>query len=172
MPEMAPTEIMALARILGELDYYQLLHLKPGANERELRAAYHATSRAFHPDANRHLDAPLREAVASISKRVTEAYSVLRHPRRRKAYDHRLEAGEGNRMQLAEAEAEGGRRLTEERQGRTAQGRQYFKLAAADIKRGDYQAAARNLATALTFEPGNEGFKQQLSEVREKLRRR
>ena len=56
MAELAPTEIKALARIIDELDYYQLLHLDPGASPRDVKLAFHATSRVFHPDANRHLD--------------------------------------------------------------------------------------------------------------------
>ena len=170
MADLAPTEIKALSRIVDELDYYQLLHLEAGARAPDVKRAYHATSRAFHPDANRHLDAELRGAVETIAKRVTEAYSVLRDPRRRAAYDRRLASGEGVRMQLAEAKAEAGRRTTEERLGRTPQGRQYFSLASADLKRGDYASAVRNLQTALTFEPGNDGFKRQLEDARSKLR--
>jgi DnaJ-class molecular chaperone len=120
-----------------------------------LKEAYYATSRAFHPDANRHLESELQTAVAKVAKRITEAYSVLRDPRRRHAYDRRLEAGAGVRMQLAEAQAEAGRQSTEERQGRTREGRQYFNLALADLDRKDYLAAERHLRTALTFEPDN-----------------
>ena len=87
MAELAPTEIVALARILDELDYYQIMHVRPGASAREVKKAYFATSRAFHPDANRHLQGEVRDAVGKIAKRVTEAYSVLRDPRRRAAYD-------------------------------------------------------------------------------------
>jgi DnaJ-class molecular chaperone len=167
---LAPTEIKALARIVGELDYYQLLHLKRSASPRDIKLSYHASSRAFHPDANRHLESELRSAIESIAKRVTEAYQVLRDPRRRRAYDELLGSGGGVRIQLAEASSEGGRKDTETRQGRTPQGRQYFNLAATDAKRQDWQAAARNLQTALTFEPDNEFFKSELAAIREKLR--
>jgi DnaJ-class molecular chaperone len=164
--DLAPTEIKALVRILDELDYYQLIHVSPSAPPSRVKEAYYATSRAFHPDANRHLERELQQAVAKVAKRVTEAYSVLRDPRRRQAYDRRLEAGAGVRMQLAEAQAEAGRQSTEERQGRTPQGRQYFNLAMAALARKDYHSAERNLRTALTFEPNNTAFKGQLESVR------
>jgi DnaJ-class molecular chaperone len=163
---LVPTEIKALARIVGELDYYQLLHLERGASPREVKLAYHSSSRAFHPDANRHLDSELQVAVVNIAKCITEAYQVLRDPRRRRAYDEMLTSGTGTRIQLAEALSEGGRKDTEKRQGRTPQGRQYYNLATADMKRKDWQAAERNLRTALTFEPDNEFFKSELAAIR------
>jgi len=166
---MAATEIKALARIMDELDYYQLLHLEPGASPRDIKLAFHATSRAFHPDANRHLEEELRTAVANIAKRVTEAYQVLRDTKRRNAYDEQLGAGGGNRIRLAAAASTGDRQDTESRQGRTAQGRQYFNLAMLDAQRGDWAAAARQLQTALTFEPDNEFFRAELASAREKM---
>jgi curved DNA-binding protein CbpA len=166
-PDLAPTEIAALARIVDELDYFQLLHVERGAAASEVKQAYYQTSRAFHPDANRHLEPEQRVAVAKIAKRVTEAYSVLRDARRHQAYLRHLESGEGVRMQLAEAQAEAGRHAIQN-QGRTPQGRQYYNLATADLRREDFPAAARNLQTALTFEPDNEFFKAQLKAARAK----
>ena len=165
---MAPTEILALGRIVDELNYYQLLHLKEGAPAAEVKRAYYASSRTFHPDANRNLAPELRAAVERIAKRVTEAYSILRDPRRRQAYDDKLSASHGIRMPLAEAEAEAARR-NQQRDGHTPQGRQYYKLASTSLKRGDLAGTMRNLQTALTFEPDNEGFQAELEDVRRKL---
>ncbi len=169
MAALAPTEITALAGILDELNYYQLLHLASDAKTVDIKRAYHATSRAFHPDGNRHQEPEIRDAVEEIAKRVTEAYSILRNPRRREAYDQQIAAGERVRIQLAEAQATGTRKQTEARQGRTPQGRQYFNMASANLRQGDFSSAVRNLQTAMTFEPDNAGFKEQLAEARRKL---
>lgn len=169
MAELAPTEIQALARIIGEIDYYQLLHVKRDAVAGEIKKAYYASSRAFHPDANRHLQGELQDSVQAIAKRIAEAYSVLRDPRRRQAYDEHLDSGAGVRMQLAQAEAHAGKRADEELGGKTPQGKQYHRLAQRDIERGDWPAAARNLQTALTFEPGNDVFKRLLAEARQHI---
>ncbi len=169
MSTLAPTEIMALARIIGEIDYYELLHLRRDAATGEVKKAYHDTSRVFHPDVNRDLDRDLRDAVRVISMRVCEAYSVLRHPRRRRAYDDRLDAGEGLRIRLAEAEATAARQASEAREGKTREGRQFHQLARRDQQREDWAAASRNLQTALTFEPDNAGFREELAVVRKKL---
>ena len=168
--KMAPGEIVALARIIEELDYYQLLDLRRDAGAGEVKRAYHSSSRNFHPDANRHLTGELRAASHAIAKRITEAYAVLRDPRRRQAYDRSLESGAPFRMQLADASAEADRRSSQERGGRTPQGRQFFKLAEADIAKGNWAAAARNLQTALTFEPDNALFKDRLAQAKKALR--
>jgi curved DNA-binding protein CbpA len=167
--KLAPTEIKALVRIMEELDYYQLMDVPRGASAREVKAAYYASSRAFHPDANRHLTPDLRDAVAKIAKRVTEGYAVLRDPRRRQAYDRQLDEGRGIRIQLAEAQAKGDQQARES-EGRTPQARQYYRLARTALERGDWSAVARNIQTALTFEPDNASFREMLDEARAKLR--
>ena len=161
---LEPLEIHALAKIVDELDYYQILEVPPGVSRAEIKQAYYKSSRSFHPDSNRRLDSDLRAQCERISKRITEAYCVLRDPRRRSAYDGRISKGGGIRMQLAEAAAEHKRTQSEERQGKTAQGRQFFQLAMQDSDRGNIKSAIQKLQMALTFEPANEGFKTQLKE--------
>ncbi len=163
---MAPLEIRALVRIIDELDYYQILHLEPDASASDLKRAYFATSRTFHPDANRHLDKELHRDCERIAKRITEAYCVLRDPRRRKAYDQQLAEDGDLRLQLAEAKAIHARQDSEERLGRTPQGKQFFQKANQDLQRSDYAAATSNLQMALTFEPENTLFKEKLEEAR------
>ena len=169
MSALAPTEIEALARIIDDLDYYQLLHLKLDANPRDIKNAYYASSRAFHPDLYRNLPPSLRDAVGVIARRVSEAYSVLRDPRRRPAYDKQLKGGGNGRIQLASNEAAKIER-PDEVSAQSPQGRQYLGLATADLQRKDLVAAVRNLQTAVTFEPGNAALKNLLDETRQKLR--
>ncbi len=166
MSALAPAEIQALASLLDELDYYQLLEVAADAPTSEVRRAYHRASRRYHPDSHRHLEPRLRTTIARIAKRVAEAYSVLRDPRRRQVYDRQLAEGRREvRLPLVQAEAEAGRQRRETHEGRTPNGRRYFALAAADLKRGDPVAAERNLRTALTFEPDNAHFKDLLASL-------
>ena len=160
-------EIRALAGILEELDYYQVLELAPDAPTSAVRSAYHAVSRRFHPDAHRDAPPEIQQQVARIAKRVAEAYSVLRDPRRRQVYDRQLAGDRARvRMPLVEAEARADRQRREQQEGRTPNGRRYFALAKADFARGDRVAAERNLKTALTFEPDNEVFREMLARLR------
>lgn len=167
---MDAAEIRALAGLLDELDYYQLLETPRDVSTSELKRAYYDLSRRFHPDVMRHQPDELRGAAERIAKRLTEAWSVLRDPRRRRAYDQKLGAGDGVRIQLAEAEAVAEKKSVEERLGTTPNGRRYFTLAHTDIDRGDLKSAARNLQMALTFEPANAYFKEKLEEIKKQLR--
>ncbi len=163
-----PLEIRALARIMDELSYYQLLGVETDATLSQIRAAFHASSRSFHPDANRDLDADLQKQCNLISKRMTEAYCVLRDPRRRHAYDSRVKSGDALRIQLAEARTAHTEQMRAERRGRTAQGRQFHGKAEAELKRGNLAGAIQHVRMALTFEADNAGFKSLLEELRER----
>jgi DnaJ-class molecular chaperone len=165
VPAITPAEVRALASLVDELDYYQLLEITRDAPASAVKRAYYAVTRRLHPDANRDLAAPDRETLECVARRVSEAYQVLRDGRRRKAYDSQLAAGSGARMQLAEAEAQAEKEALDHHLGRTPNGRRFFNLARADLERGDLVAAGRNLRTALTFEPGNPYFKKKLDEV-------
>jgi curved DNA-binding protein CbpA len=163
----ATTEIRALAQILDELDYYSVLEIAPDASASEIRGAYHRATRRFHPDGHRQIGDDLRPVLGRIAKRVAEAYSVLRDPRRRQVYDQQIRGDSARvRMPLVQAEAEAERQSRDARLGKTPNGRRYFVLAQADVARGDKVSAERNLRTALTFEPDNGVFKDLLGQLR------
>ncbi len=167
MARVPTAEIRALAGLLDDLDYYQLLEVAPEAPGSEVKQAYYQASRRFHPDAHRDLDGDDQKAMIRVSKRVTEAYQVLRDPRRRRAYDaQRAEDGGGNRLQLVEAEARAGEQARTEHEGATPNGRRFFTQARQALDRGDRDDAIRNLKMALTFEPANEHFKKKLVEAK------
>ena len=165
MAAITAAEVHALAGLVDELDYYQLLEIQRDAPASAVKRAYYTVTRRLHPDANRDLASAERESLENIARRVSEAYQVLRDGRRRNAYDAQLAAGAGSRIRLAEAEAQAEKEASAHHLGRTPNGRRYFNLARADIDRGDLASAQRNLRTAITFEADNAYFKQKLDEV-------
>ena len=169
MAAIAVAEIRALAGFVDELDYYQLLEIERGAAASEVKRAYYAASRRFHPDANRKLEGDDRAALDRIAKRISEAYQVLRDARRRRAYDAELASG-AKRLQLVEAEQRAQKKSVEAHLGTTPNGRRFFNLARADIDRGDHDSAIRNLKMALTFEPKNAAFREKLTQVQQAAR--
>jgi molecular chaperone DnaJ len=63
-------------------DYYELLGVERGADEKEIKRAFRKVARELHPDVNKHDP----EAEAKF-KEVAEAYEVLSDPERRRTYD-------------------------------------------------------------------------------------
>jgi len=169
MAVIAPAEIKALSKIIGDLNYYEILEITATATTADIKNAYYNASRKYRPISHLGADGPTRKSLEDISKRVTEAYTVLRNGRRREAYDERLTDGQV-RMQLVEAEAAAGKRAAEEQGGKTPNGKRYYTLCKADLQRKDYPAALRNLKMALTFEPDNECFKEQVEELKAKVK--
>ncbi|MFP6641907.1 MAG: DnaJ domain-containing protein [Myxococcota bacterium] len=164
---LAPLELAALARIVDDLDYYQLLGVDSGAQASDIKRAYHDSARQLHPDTNRHLDAPLLSACQRVARRLSEAYCVLRDPRKRHTYDAHLADDGGPRLQLAELRANARNPGDGERPGRTPEGRQFWQRARSDLARQDWAAAIRNLQTALTFEPDSAAFRHSLERARQ-----
>jgi len=62
-------------------DYYEILGVKPDANEAEIKSAYRRLARKYHPDVSKETGAEER------FKAINEAHEVLRDPSKRSAYD-------------------------------------------------------------------------------------
>jgi len=64
-------------------DYYEVLGLKKGASDDEIKKAYKKLARKYHPDLNR--DDP--KTAEEKFKEVNEAYDVLKDPKKKATYD-------------------------------------------------------------------------------------
>lgn len=63
-------------------DYYGLLGVSRGADEKEIKTAYRRLARKYHPDVN-----PNDKAAEAKFKEISEAHAVLGDPEKRKLYD-------------------------------------------------------------------------------------
>lgn len=67
---------------MAKRDYYEILGVKPGVGEDDLKSAYRKMAKAYHPDFN-----PGDQSAEARFKEVNEAYEVLKDPQKRAAYD-------------------------------------------------------------------------------------
>ena len=64
------------------LDYYKVLGVSKGSDEKEIKRAYRKLAREYHPDKN-----PGNKAAEEKFKQINEAYEVLGNPDNRAKYD-------------------------------------------------------------------------------------
>ena len=68
-------------------DYYDVLGIKKGASEDDIKKAYRKQALRFHPDKNKSPDAEEK------FKEIAEAYDVLSDPKKKDVYDRFGEEG-------------------------------------------------------------------------------
>jgi DnaJ-class molecular chaperone len=160
-------EAQAVAQILDELDYFQVLKVQQTASPSEIKAAYYRESRAYHPDRFYTLpESEVKEAIGRIYRRITEAYVCLRDDQKRKKYITDISGPErAQKLRFTEASEQEHKEEKEQEIGKTPNGRRYYKLGVQDMNAGKFGAAERNFKMALAYEPANENFKTALKQA-------
>lgn len=67
---------------MAKRDYYEVLGVQKGADEKELKSAFRKLAKQFHPDAS-----PGDKTAEHKFKEINEAYDVLKDPQKKAAYD-------------------------------------------------------------------------------------
>src|SRR5256885_3984238 len=167
MDDTFEIEAHALAQVLDELDYFQILKIGQGTAPGEIKAAYYRESRAYHPDRFfRTENAELREAVGRIYKRINEAYVCLRDDAKRSKYLADMTGPDRHKkLRFVEASEQELKKDKEQEIGTTPQGRKFYMQGLQDMAAQRFAAAERNFKMALTYEPGNANYKAKASEA-------
>jgi curved DNA-binding protein CbpA len=81
-----------LERLSNANDYYEVIDLSPQADANEIKLAYYALARLYHPD-RFHIQSgtPQHARISSAFARVTQAYETLTDANARSAYDAALQ---------------------------------------------------------------------------------
>jgi DnaJ-class molecular chaperone len=167
MDDTFEIEAAALAQVLDELDYFQILKIGQGASPMEIKSAYYRESRGYHPDRFYQLkNLGLKESIGRIYKRINEAYVCLRDDVKRAKYLADISGPERQKkLRFVEASEQEMKKDKEQEIGTTPQGRKFFMAGLADMAGQRFAAAERNFKMALTYEPNNANYKSKRDEA-------
>lgn len=158
-----------------DVGYYGVLGVKQYATTAEIKSAYYDAAKRFHPDRHFFLSSEdLKGKLSDIFAYITEAYTMLSNPEKRREYDRRLSLKPAQKISnedLAQERFEEGR--IEFAKYNTAQALDLFGQAAylhssmakyhyyyglALNKLGRLKEAARAIQRALKIEPSNPDY--------------
>ena len=169
-----------------ESNYFDLLGVNTTANSGEIKRAYFALSKRFHPDRYfRKNTGEYGERLHAIFKRVCEAYETLSDPARRQEIEERLvrEVRSGSQSEtLTPDQSDFGHRVPltpperlrqlmpfrvpdAVRDQKSAKGDELFRSAQESLKLGRQSEAAANMRLAVAFDPFNREYKRALDEM-------
>jgi DnaJ-class molecular chaperone len=89
---------------IEEKDFYEVLGLKKGASDEEIKKAYRKGVRRWHPD--RFVDPVEKQAATKNFKEIAEAYDILKDPKKKNIYDRSGVAGLMRRAKVSEEKGE------------------------------------------------------------------
>jgi curved DNA-binding protein CbpA len=161
----ARSQILAKHAALSGSTFYDCLEVRPLAKDAEIRKAYLALVKKYHPD--RHRAPHLRDVqplLQEILARATEAYEALYNPSSRRGYDQSLrsEAPRGEAV-AAPIEAPVAAPPTA---GQNMAAR-YFREATAFLADKDYHAAVKLLEEVVELDPTRAEYHRALAQALE-----
>lgn len=151
---------------------YEVLGLKPGASEEEIKSAYRKLVKQYHPD--KFIDNPLQELATEKLAQINEAYKTLTSNSNSNNYSSSTNYSNsynGNdASNLAQARAYLQRNNISQAEyilnsitNRTAEW--YFLTGIVHSRKGWFDSALQNINTAVSMDPNNFEYRQTLQQL-------
>jgi curved DNA-binding protein CbpA len=142
-----------LSRQRNATNHYEVLELTPDATPSQIKNAYYAMARRYHPD-RFHLKSgtKLHAEISTLFARITQVYEILTNPERRATYD--LALARAKKVESAKnQEDQHSDVFDEESTAEPAQADQYFREGFGALEQGRIDSAMKHLATAVRLAP-------------------
>jgi DNA-binding response OmpR family regulator/DnaJ-domain-containing protein 1 len=133
-------ELRALSREYAAKSYLEILAVSATASPNEIKQAFVALAKRFHPDRYRTEADEVRAAATQLFSLISTAQDTLLDPARRRQYLHELQGGASRRETQSEAK-------------RLLEAEQMFRRGEQLVRSRDYPGAVRVLAKALELSP-------------------
>ncbi|MCA1567778.1 MAG: DnaJ domain-containing protein [Acidobacteria bacterium] len=146
-------EVDVLFALVHDADHYSVLGVERAAESSQIKRAYYALAKRFHPDRfQRDADAALRSRIEAAFVKITQAYETLSDARSRSAYDLKLGTQIGSSESSGRATPPAGASANPNlsREQRAAES---FTQGFAALKQGNLSAAVTLLGEAARLAP-------------------
>ncbi|MBC8029998.1 MAG: DnaJ domain-containing protein [Pyrinomonadaceae bacterium] len=155
-----------LERLRAATSFYEVIDVAPTAGTNEIKEAYYALARRYHPD-RFHLKSGTRlhEQISSAFARITQAYETLIDVKARSTYDATLErsrkfaetAPKSEKARPTSVEADA--LEVDPTQSTSEQAERYFREGFSSLQQGQISAAITHLAAASRMNPQEARFR-------------
>jgi len=143
-------QLKGLLGNLGEMTFYQLLDVKPGASEEEIHRAYSELAKLVHPSHATPLGMTANlGALELLFERATEAYLTLNDPDRSRIYQMAAGIRPADKVQPS---------AEQRREEQVLQGERFLKVGKGLAIEGRYHDAVQTLQQAVKLDPKAEAF--------------
>jgi molecular chaperone DnaJ len=158
---------------------YEVLGIKEGASKEEIKAAYRALVKKYHPD--KHQNNPLGDLAEEKMQEINEAYEFLMNgggAARRSKYSNSSSSGQGrtygggyggspefaeNRRAIDRADLNGAEAMLNRTSNRNAEW--HFLRGMMQLRKGWYNDAINNIQMAVNMEPANMEYRNAMNNV-------
>mgnify|MGYP000118627465 CR=1 FL=1 len=151
---------------------YEVLGVKPGASQDEIKSAYRKLVKQYHPD--QYVDNPLKDLAEEKLAEVNRAYEMLKNTSGSSNTSYNNGGSYGSDVaQYAEI-----RRMIQSGNNAAAESRLngisnrnaewYFLYGMVMLNKGWFDAAMNNLETACRMDPNNFEYRQTLNQLKER----
>lgn len=162
---------------------YEVLGVKPGASQDEIKSAYRKLVKQYHPDQFR--DNPLQELAQQKLAEINEAYNMLcngnsgnsnyssnNYSNSNSSYSYSSANGYNDlaeaRMCIQRRDIRGAEAILNRVNTRNAEW--YFLTGVVHMNKGWYDSALQNIRTASNMEPNNFEYRQTLNQLQSRTR--
>ena len=153
---------------------YEVLGIKPGASQEEIKSAYRKLVKQYHPDQYR--DNPLQELAEKKLAEVNEAYQMLTNGNASSSsssyssnsYSNTSNGNDASMLQEARAYlSRGNISACEQILSRvsTRNAEYYYLTGMCHVQKGWYDSALQNIRTACNMQPNNIEYRQALNKL-------
>lgn len=152
-PELTISLEDYLKRVESAVTYYDILGVQPKADIDELKRAYFALARQFHPDRYHAEGGETLKRIQNAFTELAQAHETLKNVESREVYDYRM------RKELAEREKAEQSGMTGHRSVQFAQAADAFEQGFTLLMDGNTEAAVPFLARAAHYSPKNPRYR-------------